>query len=480
MFKLNGKKNCCEMADIITYVERVNNGLETEKPENFKESIHKDVLITFDKLLENEKRMAESARKILNLASNLSQFDVDMSHVSYELVDFAEEMANLSQANVAIVEQTTAEMINVGDTVDQTSETLDELSNESRELLGKNNQSLELLEEVQSIKEDVERNTNDMNNKFQQLIDLSVEVSKIVDSVQKIAAQTNLLALNAAIESARAGEHGKGFSVVAEEIRKLADDTVHNLQGMKDFVNNIHQATDEGKESLENTLASTENMNEKIGLVNNTVKQNVDMLNDVVKGVNVINGAMEGIKQSTREIGYAMEESSGGFERLAHMTEQLREQSEKSRDIAKQIGIIDNELSDSISYMFEGLKGTKNSLKNKELFEVIDKAKESHMKWIDTLNKVVKEMTVYPLQIDGNKCAFGHFYNSVVMENKEVMDEWEKIEEIHLKFHRFGERVMSAVDNNDSYEAQNYYNQALDTSKEIMALLTEIQNKISK
>ncbi len=478
MFSFNSKKNCCEVVDIIDYVEKTYAGTDIEKPKDFKVDIHGDILNTFDKLLENEKRTAEAARKILGLVSNLSQFDVNMSHVAYELVDFAEEMSNLSQSNVAIIEETTAEMLSVTNTIEETSDTLENLAEESTNLAIKNDESLVLLEDVQKIKEDVETDTQELSIKFAQLADISIEVGKIVESVQTIADQTNLLALNAAIESARAGEHGRGFAVVADEIRKLADNTVTNLKDMRDFVNNIHRATDEGRESLDNTLKSTEKMNGKIKLVNDTVTQNVEMLNNVIEGVKFINTSMEGIKQAAHDIGSAMEESSKDFEKLTFMTDEIREQSAKSKEMAKEIREIDDELSDIIEYMFKGLKGGKNALKGDELFEVLNKAKESHLNWLDSLDEMVGNMKIHPIQIDGNKCAFGHFYNSVHIEDRNLIEDWDEIKPIHLEFHSLGEKVLKAINDNDSEESRLYYNQALKLSNDIIDLIEKIQKQI--
>ncbi len=476
-FKLN--KECGEMHNIIDYVEKRSKGIDVEEPGSCKLGIHKKVLKTFDKLLDNEKRMANAAKQILDLASNLSQFDVDMSHVSYELVDFAEEMALVSQSNVAIVQETTAEMLQVGETIEKTSMTLEDVTKDSQDLSAKNDQSLILLNEVHEIKEDVELVTGDLSNKFGQLVELSVEVTKIVDSVQRIAEETNLLALNAAIESARAGEYGRGFGVVAEEIRKLADNTSYNLKGMKTFVEDIHLATQEGRTSLESTLKATESMNQKIGLVNKTVMENVTTLNSLIDRIQGINDLMDNVKGVTNEISLAMEESSKGSETLSHMAEKIREQSRNSSNIAEKLGNIDGELSNIITYLYDGLEGSINALSNKELYEVINKAKQSHLDWIKGLDRIVSEMRIYPIQIDGNKCAFGHFYNAVHIENEEVLDDWLKVEGVHLEFHKTGEKVTEAVKNKSMDLARKYYRQAMALSDEMVSILDKIQLKLS-
>ena len=295
------KKSCHEARSIISYVDATLAGQEPQIPD-VKNPIHINMLNYFQKLLKNEKGMAQSANEILDIVSSLSSFDVGMSHVSYQLTDFAKEMATISESNLAIVEQTTASMSEVKQSIDTTASTLENLAEESETLTVRNDTSIELLKDVQALKEDVLQNTTIMNDKIQQLANLATEVGKIVESVQLIAEQTNLLALNATIEAARAGENGRGFAVVATEIRKLADDTKGNLDGMTQFVSHIHAAAEESVESLNSTLNSTNQMSDKIETVFDTVTVNVDMLKNVIRDVDNIHHSMDGIKSSANEI----------------------------------------------------------------------------------------------------------------------------------------------------------------------------------
>jgi len=231
---------------------------------------------SFNQLLQNEAKMSQASKELLSTVSSLSSFDVEMSHISYSLMEFTEEITSLSESNLAIVEETTASMQEVNEAIDSTSNTLQILSSEAQNLTGQNDESLRLLKELTELRNNVIADTQVMNTKIQLLVDIATEVGKVVDSVQSIAKQTNLLALNAAIEAARAGDQGRGFAVVAEEVRVLADDTGKNLEGMRDFVNNIHKASNEGLESLKNTMKSSEEMSEKIELITETVEKNVE------------------------------------------------------------------------------------------------------------------------------------------------------------------------------------------------------------
>ncbi|NLP43393.1 MAG: chemotaxis protein [Peptococcaceae bacterium] len=477
MFRKKSHSYCNEAEKILAYVEGKLQGKQVVKPE-IEYPLHQKVLNNFEKLLTNEEKMANSAKEILEIVSSLSTFDVGMQHISYELLDFAGKISTLSESSLAIVQQTTASMQEVNSSIGETASTLNHLTERSVELTEKNNESVNLLQEMQVLKENVERDTQTMNDKIEQLVELAIEVGKIVESVQNIAEQTNLLALNAAIEAARAGEHGRGFAVVADEVRKLADDTRKNLVGMENFVNSIRTASQEGKESLERTMESTGQMSEKIELVSTTIGRNVEMLNSVVYDVEKINTSIKGINIAANEISKAMDASSADAEKLTIMTQSIHQEAAQSVDYARQIAEIDDRLSGLVGDMLEALKGGSNAITNQELLDVIENAMIAHKNWVQGLKRIVEEMRVYPIQTNSHKCAFGHFYHAIRIDNPEIAEDWNLIDNIHDQFHLTGDRVIEAVKQDDPQAAAQIYEEAIALSSQLLNLMDKVASKV--
>jgi len=313
-----------------------------------------------------------------------------------------------------------------------------------------------------------------MGQKIDQLVEMANKVNDIVHGVGQIAEQTNLLALNASIEAARAGENGRGFAVVADEIRKLADDTKKSLEGMKSFVDNIQNSAREGKQSMDNTLNLTNNMSRKIETVTATMEENVEMLQSTINDVQVINSAMEAVTVSTNEINQAMDVSSRDAEKLSQMTQIIHQQAIASAEFAKQIELIDNRLSEIVRVQMDSLQGSINALSNEEFIENIKQAKEAHGAWLNNLKKTVEDFTIYPLQTNPQKCAFGHFYNAVKVNHSDLAEKWEAIDEVHRRFHGLGDKVIEAVQNGNKSEAEEYLMEAENISQEIFHSLDAI------
>ncbi len=431
-------------------------------------------------LIENEKKMTASAKQLLDIVSSLSSFDVNMSHISKQLTGFVHELYDLSQSNLAIVEETTSTMSQVNDTVDLTTNELNELSDDSKLLVEKNNTSKVLLGEVNALKEEVVIDANVMSDKIEQLVELSTEVNKIVDSVQGIANQTNLLALNAAIEAARAGEMGRGFSVVAEEVRKLADDTKSNLDDMREFVEKIGVASNEGKASVKKTLAATNDMSEKIDAVTATVNDNITMIHGTLDTLNKINEDMQGIKIATNEVDKAMAVCSENAEQLILMTEGIRTDADATTEYAGKIIEIDDSLSGVVDEMFATVKKSGTVMSNDEFATVIDKARDAHRDWLAHVEDMVSKMQTVPLQYNPVKCPFGHFYRAIAIEDSEISNTWKRIDGVHKDFHTTGGEIKKAVKAGDEVAARRCLEKAEELSKEMFKCLDKVDEYIVK
>lgn len=429
--------------------------------------IHKRMLTQFEKLLNSEEKMSSSCKRMLSTVSSLSEFDVRMTHSAYELSQFAKQMALVSESNLAVVEEITASMNDVNETVEQTSFKMKELSDSSNTLIQKNDESMTQIGELVDLKEHVVEDTKKMSIQIEELTTMAENISEIVNGVAAIAEQTNLLALNASIEAARAGEMGRGFAVVASEIRKLADSTKENLQNMRGFVTHIQVAAQGGKESLLNTLSSTNLMNEKLDTISGTIHGNVEMLKHTVLEVNDISQMMVHVKESAQQVNQAMMLSASDAEKLHGMTQDIHKDAVESEENAKQISHIDTELSEVVREMVAALNGGIHSISNQDLLANLKKAKEAHGNWVKNLKRIVEEMKIYPIQTDSKRCAFGHFYHSITMEHVDVKAEWASIDEIHDQFHKIGDKVVEAVRLEDKSAAIRHLQEAEELSNKI-------------
>lgn len=148
--------------------------------------------------------------------------------------------------------------------------------------------------------------TSDISNKLQLISDKTANISQVITTITKVANQTNLLSLNAAIEAEKAGEYGTGFSVVAREIRRLADQTSVAALEIEEMITEMRRAVDEGVNSVEQNTLKSNTGSENIGYVIDDLNKALERTRQLVEQFETVNNGMQVQSAGARQISDAM------------------------------------------------------------------------------------------------------------------------------------------------------------------------------
>lgn len=277
---------------------------------------------TIEKMLVVSQSVSNQSEELTQSANEVRQGSKQIATTMYELSEGSESQANRAAEMVRMMDDFTGRIDLAhleGVDVAKSSTEILSLTKEGTALMRSSVQQMQSIDVI--VKSAVEQ--------VKGLDSQSQQISQLVQVIKDISNQTNLLALNAAIEAARAGEHGKGFAVVADEVRKLAEEVTHSVGDITNIVSAIqtrsktvvhsledgYTQVDEGTKQITLTGRTFETINHSVGNVEMKIQQITEELNYIFTNSKKINQAIE-------DIAAVSEESAAGIEQVSASAQQ--------------------------------------------------------------------------------------------------------------------------------------------------------------
>lgn len=270
---------------------------------------------------------------------------------SEQVASTVQELAAGSETQANNASDLASVMNTFVETVQEANESGLRIEGNSKAVLSMTNDGAELMKQSIQQMEKIHSIVNESVEKVAGLDKQSQEISNLVTVIKDVADQTNLLALNAAIEAARAGEHGKGFAVVADEVRKLAEQVSNSVTDITGIVDNIQKETFIVSDSLkvgykEVELGKTqiESTGETFEGISVAVTEMVNSITTIGKNLSEISASTQEMNSSVVEIASVSEESAAGIEQTSASVQQTSSIMEEVAGSSKHLANLAEEL----------------------------------------------------------------------------------------------------------------------------------------
>jgi len=252
-----------------------------------------------------------------SIVTPIRRATADLNQVANETRSAADQVASAAQEIACRTSEQAA-------TVEETSASLQQLDSYGQRSKTSAQNIRRLVDEVSTVLREGDRQMTDMNGAIEEIQSSAKDVGKIIKSIEEIAFQTNILALNAAVEAARAGEAGAGFSVVADEVRNLAQRASKAAQETAALISRSLASSEKGHTNSSKLTVAIGGIVTKIAEVNEALSEITASMESQTEGISQINQAVGQLNEVTQSQAASSEETASAAQQLHAQAESMR------------------------------------------------------------------------------------------------------------------------------------------------------------
>ncbi|MCD3244891.1 methyl-accepting chemotaxis protein [Clostridium botulinum C] len=325
-------------------------------------------------------KITNSMENFLNsILINLKNHSVNIEDNSLILYSSIKQISSSSKEISSAVQDTTKGTCNLAENISTIARNFNNFSNELKQVvfdiseIDKNTKDINLtasssnsnLRTLNKSMLDISNSFNSFSSRILELSDNVKQINNIINLIDTVAEQTNLLALNAAIEASRAGESGKSFAVVAEEIRKLSEQSKNSAKDINTILNNISNSTDI---IVNDTNTINNEFKTQADIINKSItafKNIIHMVESVSSKLELLNSSTLNIEKDRNTILESIEEISGVSEEISASSQEISASSENMNESID--GIL--KISDNLNNITKSMMIDVNTMKTDDSFK---------------------------------------------------------------------------------------------------------------
>jgi len=410
-------------------------------------------------------KMVNTIRKILSEVYQDSALVVltsnKLANTSEDMTKTSKQVREKTEIVAAASERASANIFSVSNTLESLAQRASNIASNSNDMAGNVNSVASSIEQMansfqdvaqhcadaQQISEKSLKNTDDAAHQINDLNEASHNIGTVIKLIEQITEQTKLLALNATIEAARAGDAGKGFSVVANEVKELASQTAKATEGISKRIKEIQNQTGGVVRMIQEISINSQDLNEINTSIAVTVEQQSVTTTDIAKTIAGTARGAEKVSEEVQEITDAIKDE---------VTPNIREASVKVSDVSTSIqeiylGVRKNAgaAEGNVAFAKELAKVASNLRTSFSEFNLgyrkfdIGMIKAAHLAWKLHLEAMLhKGVTLSLNEIpDHTQCDFGKWLSTQEAQELKNLDAYPEMIRLHEKIHALAYKI---------------------------------------